>query len=96
MDEFARLAHEQVRRQLFQRLVAANPIPVPRVLVDHEATGLKYASMRNLVIIDPDKARPLDAFRPLAEERVRTQLLIDAIVGGSRDHGRRCNGYDGA
>jgi trigger factor len=78
--EFAVLSESDLRRQMFDQLVAANPVPVPQVLVEQQASGLRMEAMRALAIFDPDKARPLDAFRPLAERRLRTQIVMEALA----------------
>lgn len=82
-QEFAQRAGAEVRKQLLDGLLAANPVDVPGVLVRDEAAGLQADAMRNLGISDPRHAPSIDSFMPTAERRVRLGLLIGAII---REH----------
>lgn len=82
-DEFAARAKADVKRQLLEQLLQANPIDIPTVLVEQEATSLQADSMRNLGITDVAAAPALESFRQTAERRVRLGLLIGALI---REH----------
>ena len=79
-DEFAARAKADVKRQLLEQLLQANPIDIPMVLVEQEATSLQADAMRNLGITDPAAAPALESFRQTAERRVRLGLLIGALI----------------
>ena len=79
-DEFAARAKADVKRQLLEQLLQANPIDIPVCLVEQEATSLQADAMRNLEITDPAAAPALESFRQTAERRVRLGLLIGALI----------------
>lgn len=79
-DEFAGRAKAAIKRQLLEQLLQANPIEIPVILVEQEATSLQADSMRNLGISDPAQAPALESFRQTAERRVRLGLLIGALI----------------
>ena len=76
----------EIKRQVMEQLLEANPIELPAVLVEQEATSLRNDSMRNLGITDPQnpQARDLDAFREVAERRVRLSLLVSAVIAENK------------
>jgi trigger factor len=82
-QEFASRALADVKRQLLEALLAANPIAIPATLVENECASLQADAMRNLGITDVAAAPPLESFREAAERRVRLGLLIGAII---REH----------
>lgn len=79
-DEFAGRARADVKRQLLEQLLQANPIDIPLILVEQEATSLQADAMRNLGISDVAQAPALESFRQTAERRVRLGLLIGALI----------------
>lgn len=79
-DEFAARARADVKRQLLEQLLQANPVEIPVILVEQEATSLQSDAMRNLGISDPAQAPALESFRQTAERRVRLGLLIGALI----------------
>ncbi|MEZ5566204.1 MAG: trigger factor [Gammaproteobacteria bacterium] len=79
-DEFAARARADIKRQLLEQLLAANPIEIPVILVEQEATSLQADAMRNLGITDTASAPSLESFRQTAERRVRLGLLIGALI----------------
>lgn len=79
-DEFAGRSKADVKRQLLEQLLQANPIDIPVVLVEQEATSLQADAMRNLGITDAAAAPSLESFRQTAERRVRLGLLIGALI----------------
>lgn len=79
-EEFGARARADVKRQLLEQLLQANPIDIPVVLVEQEATSLQADAMRNLGVTDPAAAPALESFRQTAERRVRLGLLIGALI----------------
>lgn len=82
-SEFTARARAEVKRQLLEQLLKANPIAIPETLVQQEATVLQSDAMRNLGIRDPSQAPAVEAFRETAERRVRLGLLVGAVI---REH----------
>lgn len=78
--EFAGRARAEVKRQLLDQLLAANPVTVPAILVEQEAAGLQRDALRNLGIEDPAQGPDRASFRPTAERRVRLGLLIGEVI----------------
>ena len=78
--EFAARARAEVKRQLMEHLLKTNPVEIPIVLVEQEATSLQSDAMRNLGITDVAQAPALESFREAAERRVRLGLLIGAVI----------------
>lgn len=78
--EFAGRARAEIKRQLLDQLLEANPIAVPAVLVEQESGGLQAEALRNLGLNDPAQGPDRASFRPTAERRVRLGLLIGEII----------------
>ena len=70
----------EVKRQLLDQLLLANPISVPLVMVEREAASLQAESMSSLGIKDIKDAPALTNFRPVAERRVRLGLIIAGVI----------------
>lgn len=79
-EEFSGRARADVKRQLLEQLLATNPIDIPVILVEQEATALQADAMRNLGVTDPSAAPSLESFRQTAERRVRLGLLIGELI----------------
>ncbi|MBN8279178.1 MAG: trigger factor [Gammaproteobacteria bacterium] len=79
-DEFSSRARAEVKRQLLEQVLAANPIDIPVILVEQEATALQSEAMRNLGVSDPGQAPALESFRQTAERRVRLGLIIGGLI----------------
>lgn len=79
-QEFQARSRAALKRQLLDALLAANPVDIPHVLVEQEATALQADALRNLGLTDPAAGPSLESFRHTAERRVRLGLLIGAII----------------
>jgi trigger factor len=83
----ARESESQMRSQLLDQIVEANPFDVPptwvRQLVDN------YGQAYN--IPEPDRPRFAQEFRPIAERQVRRDLVVDTIA---RDQNLRATEAD--
>ncbi len=69
-----------VKEQVMEALLAANPIDVPQALVDQEAHAMQHEAMRRMGIEDHDKAPPRERFTEAAERRVRLGLLMRQYI----------------
>lgn len=81
--EYAGRTKADLKRQILDQLLAANPISVPGILVEQEAAGLQREAMRNMGITDPKDAPAVESYLETAERRVRLGLLIGAVI---REH----------
>lgn len=79
-EEFSARARADLKRQLLEQLLATNPIDIPVILVEQEATALQADAMRNVGVTDPSAAPSLESFRQTAERRVRLGLLIGELI----------------
>jgi trigger factor len=66
----------QVRQQLIDEIISANPFDVPEAWV----AQLSDAYMQNFQVPEGEKQRFAQEFRPVAERQVRRDLVIEAIA----------------
>ena len=95
-----------VKDQVMQGLLDANPIDVPKALVDQEAHNMQHEAMRQFGIQDHDQAPPRENFADAAERRVRLGLLLRQYIQDQqiavdparvREHvAELCAGYENA
>jgi trigger factor len=81
----------ELKRQVMESLLAANPVELPTVLVEQETRSLQQDAMRQFGITELKDAPPADTFREAAERRVRLGLLMTAILRDNKlevDKGR--------
>ena len=82
--EASAMIESDVKRQVMEQLLKANPIDIPSALIQREAGSLRAEAMRNLGIKDPSaedsRVPPLDAYIEAAERRVRLSLLVSAVI----------------
>jgi len=71
-----READAQVRQQLVDQIVEANPFDVPTSWVDRLSTA--YADAYQ--VPEEERDRFVQEFRPMAETQVRRDLVVDAIA----------------
>jgi trigger factor len=96
LAEFRRLVREnlereaaakiqaELRRQILDGLLKANPVDVPKALVDQEAAGLQSDAMRSLGVKDVKDAPPLSEYEEVARRRARLALIMAGLVA---EHG---------
>ena len=95
-----------IREQVMDGLLAANPLDIPQTLKHQEAHSLQHDAMKRMGIEDHDKAPPIETFSEVAEKRVRLGLLLRQVIA---DHGLKaedsrvrghveemCAGYENA
>jgi trigger factor len=71
-----REAESEVRQQLIDQIIAANPFDVPPSWVNQ----LVQAYMEAYQIPEQDRERFAAEFRPMAERQVRRDLVIDTVA----------------
>lgn len=93
-----------LREQVMNALLEANPIDIPQTLKHQEMHEMQHEAMRRLGIEDHDQAPPMENFAESAEQRVRLGLLVRQLIadkditldeGRVRDHVEEmCAGYE--
>jgi trigger factor len=69
-----------VRNQVMEALLEANPLDVPETLKAQEAHALQHETMQRYGIEDHDKAPPIENFSEAADRRVRLGLLLRQVI----------------
>ncbi len=69
-----------LREQIINALLAANPVEIPQSLKHQEMHSLQHDAMRRLGVEDHSKAPPLETFAEMAEQRVRLSLLVTQLI----------------
>lgn len=78
--EAAQKVRQDTKEQAMQGLLDANPIDVPKALIEQETHTMQHEAMRQLGIEDHDKAPPQESFTEGAEKRVRLGLLLRQFI----------------
>jgi trigger factor len=69
-----------VREQVMNGLIEANPIEIPQTLKQQEMHSMQHDAMRRLGVEDHDQAPPIENFSEMADKRVRLGLLIRQLI----------------
>ena len=69
-----------IRDQIMEGLLEANPIEVPNTLKQQEMHSLQHDTMKRMGIEDHDQAPPIENFEEMGEKRVRLSLLISQLI----------------
>lgn len=84
VDNMRREADDKIRNdvkeQVMEGLLAANPVEVPKSLVEQEMHTMQHEAMRRLGIEDHAQAPPRERFAEPAERRVRLGLLLRQFI----------------
>ena len=78
--EAAQKVKSDIRDQVMNALLAANPIDIPQTMKHQEMHSMQHDAMRRLGVEDHDQAPPLENFAETADKRVRLGLLIRQLV----------------
>jgi trigger factor len=73
----------ETKTRVFDALIRANQVVVPRALVDQEIRSLQEDALRQMGSSDPSQAPPRERFEALAQRRVAVGLLIQELL---KDH----------
>jgi trigger factor len=73
----------ETKTRVFDALMSANRIVVPRALVEQEVSPLQADALRQMGSTDPQQAPPRERFEALAQRRVTVGLLIQELM---REH----------
>ena len=69
-----------IKEQAMNGLIEANPIEVPKTLVDQESHSLQHDAMNRMGVTDHDQAPPREQFAELGERRVRLGILLNQVI----------------
>ena len=78
--ELAGAVRNRVRVQVMDALFSANPVEVPRAMVDEQVQRLQLDTARRMGIQDPSQLPAAESFVEPARRRVALGLLISQIV----------------
>jgi trigger factor len=78
--EAAARVRNDVREQVMNGLIEANPFDIPRTLRHQEMHTMQHEAMRRMGIEDHDQAPPMENFADMAEKRVRLALLVRQLI----------------
>ena len=70
----------EVREQVMNALLDANPLTVPQTLKQQEMHAMQHEAMHRLGIEEHEQAPPLENFADMAEKRVRLGLLVRQLI----------------
>ena len=70
----------RLKQQLFDRLLEANPLDVPKALVDQQVREMQIDTARRMGAKDASQVPPPDAFVEPARRRVALGLLVGELV----------------
>lgn len=90
-QELDQTVRARLRKQLFDALLAANPLEVPRVLVEEQIRNMQVDFARRVGVQDVSQIPPAAQFQDAARQRVALGLLIREVVKLGRielDHKR--------
>jgi len=70
----------ETKRQALDSLLAANPVDLPKSLIENEISTLQAAAMQQLGIKDAEQAPPREDFKEPAERRTALALLVQELI----------------
>lgn len=82
--ELAEVIRNRLRVQVLDGLYKANPVELPRSLVDEQVQQLQIDTARRLGIRDAAQLPPRNVFEEPARRRVALGLLISSVVQGQQ------------
>jgi trigger factor len=78
--ELAERLKAETKTRVFDALIGANEVPLPRALVDQEIDGLQAEALRRMGSTDPHHAPARARFEDVAARRVTVGLLIQELL----------------
>ena len=79
-QEVADTAQQRVREQLLELVHKANPLELPRVLVDEQVRDLQVQVLRRMGVQKVEQLPPREPYEEAARKRVALGLIIGEIV----------------
>jgi trigger factor len=78
--ELADAIHSRVKKQVLDALLAANPLELPKSLVDNQVRELQMDAGRRMGAKDASQLPPAETFVEPARRRVALSLLINEVI----------------
>lgn len=78
--ELAQAVHARLKAQVMDQLLAANPIALPRALVDSEIRDMQLELLRRSGSRDPRQLPPREQFEAGARRRVALGLILNELI----------------
>ena len=78
--ELAEAVRARVKKQVMDGLLAANPVELPKSMVEAQVRDLQTDTARRSGITDPAQLPPAEAFEDAAKRRVGLTLLVSELV----------------
>lgn len=78
--ELAQAVHARLKAQVMDQLLAANPIAVPRALVESEIRDMQVELLRRSGSRDPRQLPPREQFEAGARRRVALGLILNELI----------------
>ena len=78
--ELVTAVRSRLKQQLLDRLLAANPVDVPKTLVDAQVREMQIDTARRMGATDASQIPPVDAFLEPARRRVALGILIGELI----------------
>jgi trigger factor len=78
--ELAQAVQARLKAQVMDALLAANPIAVPRALVEAEVRDMQLELLRRSGSRDPRQLPPRENFEPGAKRRVALGLILNELI----------------
>ncbi len=78
--ELAQAVKARLKAQVMEQLLAANPIAVPRALVDAEIRDMQAEFLRRNRTRDARQLPPRESFEPGARRRVALGLILNEVI----------------
>ena len=78
--ELADAIRARLKKQVMDGILAANPLELPRTMVDAQVRELQIDAARRMGARDASQVPPPDAFQDAARRRVGLTLLIGEVV----------------
>jgi trigger factor len=70
----------RLKSQVMEQLLAANPITVPKALVEAEIRDMQVELMRRAGQRDARQLPPRERFEPAAKRRVALGLILNEVI----------------
>lgn len=78
--ELAQAVQARLKGQVMEQLLAANPIAVPRTLVEAEIRDMQMEMLRRTGARDAGQLPPRERFEPAARRRVALGLVLNEVI----------------
>jgi len=78
--ELAQAVQARLKSQVMEQLLAANPIAVPKALVETELRDMQIEALRRMGTRNTRQLPPREQFEPAARKRVALGLILNEVI----------------